>query len=926
MLTLQSISSPRDQRHFLDCFDPERETWVVSDLKSKLDLQRSLLEKRDFLPGDSVVRASELWKALLTRLRPDLQMVSREFAVTILGQKLALRDEDWVRSPGAPQTAYDYMSQLMPVLAHPSGEEMMREWFEANPASEVRWGRWFSLSLDLWKEFLQEGFVAPPWVSGVLVNEPDLGLVWSRPLVFDLGAELNQVEADLIISLSTHFDITVLRPEPEWAEEYEKTLVAYQIFERKLKVTKKPAPSDEAKKSGVPPTYHKYTTMIAEVKDATALVRKWLDGKDGASAVEPTCIAIVAPDIECYWPALACYLDTEGIPCQKDQVRRLHAYPDIARWLAYLRLKTGAFAEADVEIGLFDSLGRSPRLISYERFKTLYATIYDRDDLYRVETVADRFRVELEESEESGRDDFVAWSLRQLPEEAEFQRVESLYRRLFAECPQSMRLTIQRWMAYLEQIASKVECRVRDGDPDGISCINLSSAENSPATHMIVLGLTEAALKQGGGTAVLFSDISSLAYEFGFHLASEDQAKLEFEARWITDGSERELVLTVPETDFAGGVQAASWLWVRGAKEQGSLDAITLPASTRWDEIQRSGMRRIAQERGWSAPHRLYMENSLSQDLGLMPLDAFGGEFVTRLSPSAIEDYLDCPFIFAAKRLFKLSDVAELDLEVDASRRGSLMHKLLELLTREPMRFDYSEEEYANLVDAAKTESRLELADPRLWPPLKARYTDLARRFVAFERENRKKFPETRTIGREYDIAGYLDPKTGHLHRDPHAGDLKFIGTIDRVDQDQSGHLAIMDYKSSMSSVAQFGSWLKKNQIQLLLYAMAVENGLTSLEPRPVVAALYYSVRPLNRDYGFLVEGVEQGLYEIPDKRKRNRISPEEKERLFAEGENLVRTAVGQMLEGRFEPNPRDKKDCLDCQWSALCRAPHLNS
>lgn len=924
MLTLISIKSPSDQQKVLSSFDPKVATWVVSDLKSKLDLNRILLRERDFLPGESVMRASELWKTLLTRARPDLQVISREFAITLISERIESLHLDWLQSPGSAQTAYGYVTQLMPILAHPDGEAMMREWFSNNPACEVRWGRWFDLALKLWSTFLEEGFVAPPWISGVLVNESELHEVWSRPLFVDLGAELNQVEADLLVQLSSNtfspLDVSVLRPNPSWESEYQKTLVAYDIFDRKLKVERvqiEPSASERPSKK----EFRKYTTMIAEVKDATAQVRHWLE-----EGVESHSIAIAAPDIETYWPALLSYLQQEGIPTQKDHVRRLHGFPDITQWFARQRLRTGSFAEADIELSLFEVNSGEKRSISYERFKTLYSSLYDREDLERSEDVAKKFSIELSKNDRAIRDDFIAWSLKQLPEVSDYKRVESLFKRLFAECPQGTTLTVHRWLAYLEQLASRIECRLRDGDPKGVSIINLTSAENSPATHMMILGLSEAALKNGGGTAILFSDISKLAQDFGFYLDSEDQSRLEFETRWVMESASRHFVLSVPETDFAGSVLAASWLWVRGAREESPEGKIKIPEMTRWDEIQRSGAQVIAKERGWQGSQLEYLLHSLSEDIGDAAPEAFGTDLVKSLSPSAIEDYLDCPFIFAAKRLFRLSDVAELDLEVDASRRGSLMHALFEELTAEPMRFQYTDEEIKSVVETAKEKAGVELADPRLWPPLKTRYVDLAKRFVAFEKDYRAQFPELRTIGRELDITGYLRPETGELVPTPQPGALKFIGSIDRVDEDKDGHLAIMDYKSSAASAAQYGSWIKKNQIQLLLYAIAIENGLTPLDPRPVLAALYYVARPLGRDYGFKVEDVTQGLFDVGDKRKKNRITSDEKSRLFDEGQELVKNAVSRILAGDFTPNPRDRKDCVECQWSALCRAPHLST
>lgn len=934
MLTIQSVASARAQREIFSDFDPTTHTWIVSDLKSKLDLQKRLLERRDFLEGESILRASELWRTMLSRLRPDLQIVSREFMLTWLGHKLSLMDSDWTKTPGVAQTAFEYLSQLVPILSHPDGPEMMEEWFGTHEEARSRWGRWFDLSKSLWTELLEEGFVAPNWISGVLVNEVDLGAVWTRPLIIDLGAELDQVEADLFVLLSQNIDVTILKPEPEWGNEYARALSAYDIFERRLKVGKKESPAckEEPRTNSV--QYRKFTTMLAEVKEATAQARKWLDS---GAAKKASDIAIVAPDIELYWPVLSSYLDHEGIPTQKHRVRRTHAFADVARWLAILRLRTGSFAESDVELALFDSQNAPLELMSYDRFKILYSALYGREDLGRSEDVARLFELQLEPHAFASRDEFVAWSLKQLPDAGwgrdpssdgrEFKRIEDVYKRLFEECPKSLSMTTLRWLDYLERLVAKVEVRIEDGNPEGVACINLSAAVNSPATHMIVMGLTETALRPTLRTSILTSEAMSIAAGYGFHLATDDQFGTEFEARWILSDPSRELLLTVAETDFSGAAQAPSWLWVQGARAQGTHKDVAIPESTRWDETQKADFDEIANDRGWRPAHSQIMENALTEDLGEKDVGAFAAGLVTQLSPSKIEDYLECPFIFASKHLFGLADVSELDLDVDGARRGSLMHKLFELLTVEPVRFDYSKSEMEEVVERAREASNMELADARLWPPLKERYVDMGFRFLAFEKEIRTQFPETKTIAREADVAGYIDVETGELFRERPSGRnvLSFVGRIDRIDADSRGNLAIYDYKSSASSVGQHGSWLKNNQIQLLLYAMAVQEGLTSLEPAPVVAALYYVARPFNRDNGFKLEGVEQGLVEI-EGRKKNRLSIADRDRLFGEGKTLISEAARRILEGDFEPRPRDPKDCPKCQWRSLCRAPHLNS
>ena len=921
MLRIQPIRSPLDAQRLLKNFDPKTTTWLVSDLKSKLDLNRQLLKATSFVPGTSVLRASELWKTLLTRTRADLQIVSREFALTLMSERLSKLELEWAHAPGVAQALFDYMTQLMPLLAHPSGQEIMTDWFARNEASRARWSRWFELSVQIWNLFLEEGFLAAPWVSGVLVNEPDLSKVWTKPLVIDLGADLTQVEADLLLVLGDYLDVLVLRPEPAWRGEYKQTLMAYEVLEGKVGASREELlPFVDAKPSVT--SYRKYTTMIAEVKDATAQVRQWLESGD----VKASDIAIVAPDIEPYWFALSNYLEIEGVPVQKDRVRRLHGFSDIALWLSQLRLKTGGFDESDLELALYSQSAIERKPITYEKFRVLYSAVYGREDLARDLKIAKAFEIDLEPSSFVARDEFLVWSMKFLPLNFDLGRAELGVKRILSECPESLSLPVHRWMAYLEQVLARVEVRISDGDPEGVSCIRLSSAENSPARKMILLGLTESALKKSLSTSILYSDLWSLSQEFGFHLASEDQAQLEFESRWLIEAGDRELILSFPETDFNGAAQAPSWLWVKGSRDKGEAVNVTLPSVTRWDEIQKGGITAVASERAWSVSEVATFARSTAEDFFDEPLTPYAQGLVDSLSPSKIEAYLECPFIFAAKHLFKLADDSELDLEIDPLRRGSLMHAVFGGLTAEPMRFDLSDDEIASLVETARDEAKIQFADPRLWPPLKARHVDLARRFLAFERDYRAKFPEVKTVQREFKVEGFLQPSTGRLSVEPSDGALKFSGRIDRIDEDSSKNIALFDYKSSAGSLKQFGSWIPNNKVQLLLYSLAIEGGLTELKPRPVMAALYYVSRPLGRDTGFMVEDGEQKLFEITNKRKRNRITIEKKDELYREGESLIQKAVQGMLKGEFGPNPRDPKLCLSCKWSSLCRTPHLNS
>lgn len=933
MLKIQFVRNPLEVQQVFSEFNAESATWLVSDLKSKFELGQKCLNKNGFVRADSVMRASELWSALLLRLRPDLQAVSRDFIVTLIDEQLIEHPEAWARTPGAGKVAFDYLTLLMPLLTHPEGEEIIQEWFTTRPEVAQRWAHWYRLAADLWLHFLTVGSIAPAWICGVLVNENNFAKVWRRPLIVNLGVELTAVESDVLLQISDQLDVTILQPKPEWHGEFKGALANYKVFTAKqgaetlpqLGLRAEAAPSHQSvsgdgagARSGR--RFKKFTTALAEVKDATAQVREWLEVGD----VKTSEIAIAAPDIEEYWPALNDYFAHEGLPVQKHQVQRLHNFTDIARWLAYLRLRSGACREADVEFAFFDPYGNGLELLSYERFATLYSRLYGPEDLGRSSAVAEMLNVNEVSQGSLTRDEFIVFALKSLPAHTDFSRVELLFKRIFIECPATLQLNLRRWLSLLEQVAARVECRLVDGDAGGVALVNLTSVENLSVKKIFVLGLTEANLRHHKTTAVLQADADSLEYEFGFRLAPEERSNLEFEIRWFSDDVERDLIFTFAESDFAGKPQAPSWFWLRESRLAGAGAEVSLPAKTRWDELQSHGLAATMVEREIAPERAVALRMAIENDIGKTELAAFAKGKISKISPSMVEDYLRCPFIFAAKNIFHLSDKAELDLEVDPSRRGSLMHALFELLTEEPFQFNLSEADLDTKIEQARTLSDLELAEQRIWPSQKRFYAQLARRFLAVESEYRRRFTDVTTIARELPVRGFIRVATGELIASHEPGAIPFSGRIDRVDRDIDGNLAIYDYKSSGSSVSQHTRWIQDGRLQLLFYAQAIENGLSELAARPVLAAFYFVAKPMSRDIGFKVEGVEQKLFNQGGA-KHNRITEENKRNLFKQSGELLKKVLDGIANGRFTPQPRDQSDCKNCRWSALCRAPHLN-
>lgn len=909
MLKILSSQGPKQSADFLNenlqDIQLQKTTWVISDLKSKFEIQKLLLKKADFLNAESVLRASELWRLLLFRVNPEWQIVSREFAISLISQYLKDLQKSEMQSPsletkffqaenqGFANTIYNYITQLMPALSHPEGVDLLGEWLEENEDCKTRWGKWFDLSSQIWNIFKKEKFVAGPWTSGVIVNELDIDKLWGRNLIVDLGSELSQVESEVLVMLSKFIDVTIIEPAPAWAKLYSSSLTPYQRLHDATinKVT--PLSSQEIKT--LPKiTYKKFTTELAEVKDVCAQIRKRLNA--GTPAHD---IAVVAPDSESYLPALLSYLKIEGIGVDRAVLANFNEFREINQWMAQLRLRLGLFNESDLEISIFHQTDRSR--MKYDQFAKLFKFVYSRDDLKRDKEIEKLFKIDLDLKSLVGRDLFFTWTLKFLPESISLEKLDVLFKKIWAEIPVDKNLGVDLWLNYLQALISKTSYKISEGDENGIQILNLSSCEHTNAYSLFVIGLSEEAFRSVFQTALTAFDVQKIAQDFGFQIFSPDQKRSEFQARWILGAPDREVYLSFAVTNFSGQILAPSWLWLEGAQKNEHGLKVEIPEVTRWDEIQ---SKPIFLEPTYK---KIELKNTIY------------------ISASSIESYLKCPFIYQATRLFKLTDQPSLDLDIDHMTKGTLIHKIFEKLTRShPMKFNLSDDEISQIIEDAKSENHMVLGDERLWISQKKKYVKIARKFLEFEKAWRAEFPATRTIGQEVSVLASVDRETLEFKKlQDDTAKIIFRGSIDRVDVDDKGHAVIIDYKSTAASVSQYTSWLRNDKIQLILYSLAIENAWTEIKPQKVVSAVYFVVQDLNRDAGFKVLG-QEGLYSVGD-RKKNKIEMSERDELLKLGYEQVQESISNILSGQFSPDPKRIEDCPDCKWRELCRAKHLS-
>lgn len=908
MLRVHSVRGSHDKAEIFAKADPSSAAWVVSDLQSKWHLQRQWLERYGALEQNSVLRAGELWKHFAFQLRPEMRLLSMELAQTLIWNLVEPKRLPWLRSPQSVSVILKQMQMWVSVFGNSGYKELMAEWFGANPEAYVRWGHWFELCSELWETLQEQDLILAPWLPGVLLNEDLSSLRWDKKLIFDLGAQVSLVEGQLIRQLAGHLDITVLYPEAPWLALMPDTLRAYSdLLERPYKGDSKWQPPAEEHLA-----FRRFSTQLAEVKDAVAQVREWLD--QGVPAGE---IGLILPDVEDAWPVLRLYLQQEGIPVNKSETSKIGGFVDMSRWLAILRTQLKSVRSADLEMSLYAGLA-TPRLPVSE-FRRLFSNVYDERDLERAEDLFKRGA--LEPGQVVGLSEFLGWALGFWAGPAS-ERLESLFGLIGQEVPDSLHLPPDQWLNYLEGLLARREVTLKPANENGIWCVSLSSAHWLPLSHAVFMNLHEGAMRSVERSPVSPLDAIRIFQDTGFALGSTDNQQMEFELIWFMQRDWRELRLTFAASDFQGGVLTPSrlWLWTAILNGQFTKEA-AVPRPTRWDEIQRLKVdswlefKKLGPDRVGDLKAALLRE----QD-GLV--SSFAPNPDLSFSASSLTDFWKCPYVFAAKKRFRQADDPALDLDLDPLSRGSLLHSLLEELTIEPMRFDYGDEELLQLIDRIRAETKILLGDERLWPAIRNQHLRLVKMFLVTEKEWRSRFPATKTVGREVEVAGFWDIEKGMPVAEPTS--IRFRGRIDRVDADSQDRYALIDYKASARELTSWKSWLENRQVQMPFYTLLLESGFAQVPPNEVAAANFYVVRDQDRGRGFFVKDSTAELYSSEDRRQ-NYITPEQKEELLSQLKMELNTALIDITAGRLNANPKNFKTCEKCGWRKQCRAPHLN-
>jgi hypothetical protein len=228
MLNLIPCASLADKENFLATAPLVHLSWIVSDLQSKHELQKRLHRRLPYVEETHVLRASELWKKLFLRWDPAMRLISPELTQVLLREWLQKFDLPWARSAQSQKSLVTYLEQFLPFLVHAQGEELLLSWLEEHPDAQVRWRSWFELSKHAWQFLLEQKQMPLSLAAPALLGAEVASLHWEKGFVFDLGSAIAPLEVELIQTLSTTHDVTVLQPVGPWTSSFAAVQTSYQ--------------------------------------------------------------------------------------------------------------------------------------------------------------------------------------------------------------------------------------------------------------------------------------------------------------------------------------------------------------------------------------------------------------------------------------------------------------------------------------------------------------------------------------------------------------------------------------------------------------------------------------------------------------------------------------------------------------------------
>lgn len=321
-------------------------------------------------------------------------------------------------------------------------------------------------------------------------------------------------------------------------------------------------------------------------------------------------------------------------------------------------------------------------------------------------------------------------------------------------------------------------------------------------------------------------------------------------------------------------------------------------------------------------------------------------------SPTALERFALCPFRFLMERVLKIEPLDDLELATDYRRRGRLVHQCLVELYQ---RLERVEAQFLSAsIDASRIEAdMLAFLDESL---ARLQGGGFAHALEALDLEQVRSFSETLHLqqqcydGWNDDLDGppwpvhfevrFGPPREGAQDEgeDPLSTDgpfaldlgdetIKLTGRVDRIDIGTVGGTKvfnIIDYKTGAAKSLSAKDVHQGLQLQIPLYAMAVEEHLLAHEGAMAWQADYWWLR----ESGFGNRGVKArtGPFALRELSDEGLVESKQWQELKGQMMQRIRQIVHSVRRGEFIVFSQDENCTRTCPYSGVCRVGQVRS
>jgi ATP-dependent helicase/DNAse subunit B len=352
------------------------------------------------------------------------------------------------------------------------------------------------------------------------------------------------------------------------------------------------------------------------------------------------------------------------------------------------------------------------------------------------------------------------------------------------------------------------------------------------------------------------------------------------------------------------------------ASRRDAIEAAGLPPDVAANLAAAAAVYRLRQDKNYSPYDGMFRDPGVIDAVGTL----FGPEKV--FSPTALEDYIACPFRFLLRHVLRLEPLEEPREEIEVTRRGQAFHRALSRLhtqlrdeeVHQPSdavaqyvqeRLTEAVEEYVARAPSAASKVLWRLEGQRLLRA-GARYRGHWQQFVA------PWLPlgvAPRPAFFEVDFGAH---PAGPLVIRADGVEVRISGRIDRVDvADLEGGAGfwIIDYKTGRSTHYTSTDLRAFRRLQLTLYALAVEQVLLADQQARPLGLAYWLVSENGPKVVLPARGAVTWFQETERWR-------EVREQL----QRWVATLVTNIRRGVFALRPRSEQCAETCDFSQICR------